>query len=410
MLNTDRIILSLQWFVLLALFSYDGFTYLSEESNVGMYKIIYYAIIFCCFVMIVLLQTHRSKIPIQRIGTISYLIQAYIWIYLIRLCYDLIVLNVEQTIVVNPIAGVFLYANAAIIPFYFLQFFRFELIDFRKLNTALLLIFLTMGLVSISYILTGKATDYIGSDGRFMGNAAMDTIAFGHLGTSITILAIAQLYQLGTKWWYKLLSIGAILVGLFITIAAGSRGAIVALIVCIIAYFYIQGHKKKILIGIPLLAVFLFALLPFLNDFLTALDNQAMDRLYASIYDPDSLDSGVTSGRDVLYEKAWQNFSESPFLGSSFFIDGMYVHNSIFESFIGLGVFGGVLFICILGFILKKAIQLAERNRRFMFLSLLCIQYISYSLLSRTLSVLPLFWLTLFLVIIAHAHETEYTD
>jgi oligosaccharide repeat unit polymerase len=174
----------------------------------------------------------------------------------------------------------------------------------------------------MSYILSGKALEYIGADGRFMGNASMDTIGFGHLGTTITLLAISLFYQKGINILHKLLSLWAIVTGLFISVAAGSRGALVALIICFIAYLYINGHKMKVLIGLPILAVLLLALLPILNDFLlNTMDNHALERLYNSIYAPENMDNDVTSGRDILYDKAWHNFINSPLIGSTFFIE-----------------------------------------------------------------------------------------
>lgn len=407
MIDRERIITYLQWFILLALFAYDGFTYLPEEANFALLKSIYYVFIFIAFVFVMLLQTHRGHISYYPQGNIAHAIQIFVWLYLVRLSYDFMVSGVDQEIVTNPFAAIFLYTNAAIIPLYCFYFFRWELIDLRRLNTAVLLIFLAMGMVSMYYIFTGKALEYLGSDGRFMGNASMDTIAFGHLGTSIVMMAIALFYQQGIRWWHKLLSVWSILVGLFISIAAGSRGALVALFVCFIAYLYMNGHKMKVLIGLPILAILFIALLPTLNDVLSSFGNQALERLYASIYEPDSMADGVTSGRDVLYKKAWDSFTDSPLLGSSLFVDGEYVHNSVFESFLGLGVFGGLLFVGLLVYTFFKAIQLGEQDKRYLFVALLFIQYLLYSLFSRTLSMLPLFWLSVFLVVSLNSYHDK---
>ncbi len=411
MLDKERIIKLLQWFILLAMFAYDGFTYLPEEMDFALLKSLYYVVIFIAFVLVICLQTSRGRVPYQPIGTVSYAIQVFIWLYLTRLLYDFMIAGVDQEIVTNPFAAIFLYANAAIIPFYGFLFFRWDLIDLRKLNTAILLILLIMGMVSMYNIFTGKALEYLGPDGRFMGNASMDTIAFGHLGTSLFLLGLSLFYQQDIRLWHKLLSIVSLVSGLFISIAAGSRGAMVALIFCFLAYLYMNGHKRKVLIGIPVLVALLVALLPVLNDFLiNTMDNHALERLYASIYDPNSMDAGVTSGRDLLYEKAWQNFSDSPIIGTSFFIDGKYVHNSIFESFIGLGLVGGCLFTYFILYAFISAFQIVQRNKCYMFFALLSIQYIVYSLFSRTLSLFPIFWLTLYLVIFIKNNEFYSPD
>ena len=407
MLDRERIISYLQWFILLALFAYDGFTYLPEEMNFGLLKSAYYILVFIAFLFIITLQLRIGKVQYRPLGKISYTIQIFFWLYFIRLFYDFMIVGIRQEIVTNPFAAVFLYANAAIVPFYGFYFFKWELFDLRKLNTAILMIFLCMGLISMSYIVTGKALDYIGADGRFMGNASMDTIAFGHLGTTITILALALFYQKDIRLWHKLLSAGAIIIGLFISIAAGSRGALVALIICFIAYLYMNGHKMKILIGLPVLAGLFILLLPILNDILISYDNQALDRLYNSIYDPNSMEAGVTSGRNILYKHAFENILDNPFTGSSLFIKGEYVHNSILESFLGLGFFGGLLYLVIIVYVLIIAFKMAEKDKKYLFVSLLFIQYLIYSLFSRTLSMLPIFWLSMYLVIYLNATENE---
>ena len=410
MLNKERIINLLQWFILLAMFAYDGFTYLPEESNFALLKSVYYVFIFTAFVLIACLQMREAKLPVHPTNLISYGIQIFVWLYFVRLFYDFMIAGVEQEIVTNPFAAVFLYVNAAIVPFYGFQFFRWDLINLRKLNTAALLIFLTMGTISLSYILNGKALEYIGSDGRFMGNASMDTIGFGHLGTTITLLAISLFYQKGINILHKLLSLWAIVTGLFISVAAGSRGALVALIICFIAYLYINGHKMKVLIGLPILAVLLLALLPILNDFLlNTMDNHALERLYNSIYALENMDNDVTSGRDILYDKAWHNFINSPLIGSTLFIEGEYVHNSVLESFMGMGIFGGLLFIIMVIYSLVVAFHMAEQEKQYLFCTLLFVQYLSYSLFSRTLSMLPLFWMSLYLVHTLNTYRTQKT-
>lgn len=410
MLNKERIINLLQWFILLAMFAYDGFTYLPEESNFALLKSVYYVFIFTAFVLIACLQMREAKLPVHPTNLISYGIQIFVWLYFVRLFYDFMIAGVEQEIVTNPFAAVFLYVNAAIVPFYGFQFFRWDLINLRKLNTAALLIFLTMGTISMSYILNGKALEYIGSDGRFMGNASMDTIGFGHLGTTITLLAISLFYQKGINILHKLLSLWAIVTGLFISVAAGSRGALVALIICFIAYLYINGHKMKVLIGLPILAVLLLALLPILNDFLlNTMDNHALERLYNSIYALENMDNDVTSGRDILYDKAWHNFINSPLIGSTLFIEGEYVHNSVLESFMGMGIFGGLLFIIMAIYSLVVAFHMAEQEKQYLFCTLLFVQYLSYSLFSRTLSMLPLFWMSLYLVHTLNTYRTQKT-
>ena len=119
------------------------------------------------------------------------------------------------------------------------------------------------------------------------------------------------------------------------------------------------------------------------------------------------MEAGVTSGRDVLYQHAFENIWENPFVGSSLFIKGEYVHNSVLEAFLGTGIFGWALFLFIIISVLISAFRMAEKDKRYLFVSLLFIQYLTYSLFSRTLSMLPLFWLSMYLVIYLNATENE---
>ena len=130
-----------------------------------------------------------------------------------------------------------------------------------------------------------------------------------------------------------------------------------------------------------------------------------MERLYNSLYNQEAMTGGVTSNRDILYQQAWEHFTDSPIIGYSFFIKGEYAHNSILESFIGLGIVGGVLFLIIITYALYAVKKLTMLDKRYMFICLLFIQYLCYSIFSRTLSMLPLFWLSMFLVIIYHSKE-----
>jgi len=133
MLNRERIIERLQWLILLLLFAYDGFTYLPEESNFALIKSAYYVLIFIAFLFIITLQMRSGKVEFRRIGNLSFLIQLFVWLYFLRVYYDFMITGVKQEIVTNPFAAVFLYANAAIVPFYGFAFFRWEGMDLRKL-------------------------------------------------------------------------------------------------------------------------------------------------------------------------------------------------------------------------------------------------------------------------------------
>ena len=105
MLNKERIINLLQWFILLAMFAYDGFTYLPEESNFALLKSVYYVFIFTAFVLIACLQMREAKLPVHPTNLISYGIQIFVWLYFVRLFYDFMIAGVEQEIVTNPFAG-----------------------------------------------------------------------------------------------------------------------------------------------------------------------------------------------------------------------------------------------------------------------------------------------------------------
>lgn len=218
---------------------------------------------------------------------------------------------------------------------------------------------------------------------RMSGNIALNSISFGHCGVTLAILAFCG-------WWNNnvknrisyILCFIAMLVGVLITIKSGSRGPFVALLVCLFfAYFIPKWSFKSLLISSVLFILFFFYY-DYILDYLSELSPVFQKR----VINAESMDD-ITNGRAPLYEMAWRDFVNHPFIGSSFAIRSFngelwYSHNVILDAFMGLGFGGGMLFIYLYYKVIKECILIYKNNSKMGWLSIITIQYIIGSLLS----------------------------
>ena len=195
---------------------------------------------------------------------------------------------------------------------------------------------------------------------------------------------------------------------MLVAIFANSRSPILALIVCIIFYTLVIKKFKLLFISIIVFILFIFYIQE-LNVFFSSYGTGFVERLANSFLEYDNKD--ITSGRNEIYFNSINEFFENPFFGSSFLIQsepkGEYPHNLVIESFMALGIIGGVLFMSLIFITLKKAFKLIRINKKYTFISLLFVQYLIFSMFSRSIINLPLFWVTMILVNYIYNNELK---
>ena len=214
---------------------------------------------------------------------------------------------------------------------------------------------------------------------RLSGNIAMNTISFGQYGVTLALLALFWNKQ-SDQVWQIALSILLICIGIFIMLRSGSRGPLITLIGCLI--FFFTSRQRSYVGSLCILLLFVVLLLSFstiLLDKIQELSPVMASRL--SLSGTETQFEELLTGRSGLYGTAIAKFVNNPVLGDSFAIFSQngsftYSHNMILDAFMGLGLFGGVLFVIMLSFAFWSSYQIVHYQRQNWWLAMLCIQSI----------------------------------
>lgn len=326
--------------------------------------------------LIVILLNYRNKIGQSHLA-IKVLL--FFWIALIiRIFYDT---NVRFDIYLKDTSQLWLYVFGIVLPAIYSVIKSYRVID---LNKALKWVYLGTVLTLILSLFNNSALLMDASEitGRAKGNLALNTISFGHIGTMGFILSLFLLSRQGVSVIKRIFIITVMLLSFFIMLRAGSRSPILALAVVLIFWLFARG--KNLVLGISITAVTILLVFIFMDPILSFMGNISPvieSRLRMGIYE------GHTSGRDILYNYAFQAFLEKPLIGSQFAIfnnfgDFIYSHNIILDALMGLGLFGGLAMIYILWSGLKSTFVMIKLKDNHFWISLILIQQIVLSMLS----------------------------
>lgn len=234
---------------------------------------------------------------------------------------------------------------------------------------------------------------------------SLNPISLGHLGVSLAIVSLWRLIQSDRRTLlYIVLNATAVLIGAYLVAAASSRGPMLAAVVCgVVLVFALPARARLagfgfIAMAIPAVA-WIGALLQGRSEFLV------LKRL--SLLDRSAENDG--SGRLDLYAQAMQDFSRSPFLGHHLEqIDfGSYPHNIVVESFMALGILGGVLMLILVVGCLVRAVRVCATDAILGVFGLLFIQYFVGGLVSGALYSVLYFWLFVGLMLSGAVREAS---
>ena len=221
-------------------------------------------------------------------------------------------------------------------------------------------------------------------EGRQMGNLALDSISFGHLGTTGILLILFALIKKKLSFSLKFFLILSLFLSLFSMLRAGSRGPIISLMIVIL--FWLFAQEKNIIKGLFILIFACVIIVIFFKNIFTLIGTISPileQRLRLFIFE------GNTSIRDVFYLKAFNAFLESPIFGKQFALfdfdnygDFIYSHNILLDAFMGLGIIGGAMMIYFLLVAVKKTYLLIKKNNNHFWISLILMQQIVSSMIS----------------------------
>lgn len=224
---------------------------------------------------------------------------------------------------------------------------------------------------------------------RVPGNEFLSPITFGHMGASVLMFATLQLVQRPRDRflpvWVALAAVPAALVCL---VLAASRGPIVALaagMLLIAAAGWVNGGAPRVLALVAVLGITIPSAVAVAQRAGSAL----IERMTRSPRRGSSVDERLRR-----YQGAWEQFTENPLLGSSLDERGSlgYPHNLVLESFMAVGIFGGVLFVLILLLCVFKSIMLLVRDPAYGWIGLLFVQRAVGGMFSGSLYTSNEFW------------------
>ncbi|NTW32221.1 MAG: O-antigen ligase family protein [Bacteroidetes bacterium] len=177
---------------------------------------------------------------------------------------------------------------------------------------------------------------------RQQGNKGLSTIEYGHMGVSFILISLYRGMNNKGQKIHKIFNIAGIMLGGYIMLKAGSRSPIISLLIAISAIALNQN--KKISINIFVIIVMFVGLFLFYDDIVRFIGiiSPIMEKRI------NLLEQGDLNMRDVLLNDAIKEFISSPLMGNDIVLHegrsaGWYPHNIFIESFMVLGVFGGLI-------------------------------------------------------------------
>jgi hypothetical protein len=266
-----------------------------------------------------------------------------------------------------------------------------KIVDYKLAMKLSLISFVIIAFYNIFFnpaILEGSSEF---SDGRIGSGAALNTIAFGYCGASLSILALVYYKQLH-KFKVRLVSLFLICVGAFIVMKAGSRGPFVVLIAVVMIYLsLVNKYKIGVFFTLATLFVLLFAFWDTIFAFVGEISPVMASRLDASINEGDS------SGRDSILEyalKLW--YDNNVFIGTQFAVytrnfsgySPGYAHNIIVDALIYGGLIGASIMVYFYGVVTTSIRNFALHNTELLWLILIVAEYFYSCLFSGS------FWFT----------------
>lgn len=330
--------------------------------------------------VLTLLQVRSRPMPKMNAGLI--LLCVFWAFYLIRAFYDLEIQSFADYSTLAWAAGgenFKLKSWAYILAFTLLPLLGvlkgFDRIDFERAANWIWFVggfSLIAAMVSVQRMADAVWTADAVAYGRFGASKMLNTIALGHLGVSVAIVAV---YKLTTKYKTNLLqrffSIGVILVGTYIMLRAGSRGPVLCAFVA--GFFYALSRSRYAALGIMMAAIFAGAALAFIRQILMVIrffSETMSDRILRTI------EEGDDGGRLELYKSIWSEICDHPIGGVQLDLLG-YSHNACLDGFMMFGFLGGwiVFVLAIIAYV--KAFRVLRLHLENWWLALLAIQAIT---------------------------------
>ncbi|MGJ8716015.1 MAG: O-antigen ligase family protein [Maribacter stanieri] len=272
--------------------------------------------------------------------------------------------------------------------------FRYDKAFVSRNSYFFFLISLSVGLFIAFFLSKSSPPPLVG---RFDANSTVNSINYGQMGCSLSIISLYGLLNYPFKF-SKIIYPALFLLGVISIMKAGSRSPVVVLSLVIIFYFFAKSGFVKGFILVSSSAIVLFFSIDFLIELSEAIGSGIVTRLLSAV------ETGETSGRDLIYANAIKHFMDSPFFGNYYLIpsgvgDGGYPHNFFIEAFMTTGVFGGIPFVVMVIIALIKSFTILKIRHKSGWIVLLFVQIMVYGMFSSSLYSSQDFWALSFFIL-----------
>lgn len=209
---------------------------------------------------------------------------------------------------------------------------------------------------------------------RVAGNVAFSTLQLSSFGASIILMCF---YAYKMRYYNRILLLVLVIFATFVVLRAASRGPMVAFVV-VICMYVISSFKN------PVKALAIFAVISILLFFFSNVILYFIEDVSPILADRLTLDDSndFTNGRSALYKVGFEKFLSSPLWGDTFAIfprdpvahkymihpedmsgNGyIWSHNMVLDAFMGLGIIGGSVFLCVYFSLFKESYRLFKIN------------------------------------------------
>jgi len=380
---------TLAGFCLALLLAFPVRTYLHPMVPISIITPIYIILLFVLYGTYFINRFTHQNIFV-RITVFDVLIYTLFFVYGFRLIYNVYVEEIYQTSFNSKSPFLIYYFAFMVFPYIVGRTIAFNRLNFKQfMNFILLFLFLGLSYSFYRNVIVGMKYAY----GRFMANELLDPIIYGNLALSLLIVLFV-LYERGRCLVYNMRMFFLFLLGLVSLVMSNSRGPIVAIAFLTIIWLLKNANLKRIIMFFGLSIVGLSLLVFILRYFEESFNSTFIERITSIV----KFDGTNKTGRDSFYIQGLDMFSNHWFIGRSILfisgdLEGGYAHNFFIEVLMSTGIIGGATYLFTHSILIYQAVTLIGKESKYKLFAYLFLQYFLISMFSRTLIVLPEYWL-----------------
>lgn len=282
--------------------------------------------------------------------------------------------------------------GVCLIPFTSLAISVPKTVDWQRL---FIWMYLLLSFSAVIAFLAGSAVAVDSVSGSYVETGrlrldALNPISVGHMGVSVFLLSVWMLLNNKLNFFKKIVVICLLVLGCYLTIAANSRGPLVAAGLCLFLLIFSSSSRKKFL-SFFILIICLIVFSPVAKY----LEDEHGLTTYSRILGQSQKNEENVVVRENTYMNSINEFSDSPIFGAGLeeSQSGSYPHNIVIEAFLATGIFSGLLFLGCLIFLSVRAFLIMSKDPAAGWCGLLFFQYLIAAQFSGAIYTVSTFWM-----------------